>query len=88
VEVTQLRRVRNLLANPNLQLLVDHYDEDWSRLAYLQLRGQATLLQAGLEHTEALTALRAKYSQYLAMHLDEAPIVKLTVQDWVSWNGS
>ena len=88
VPATQLRRVRNLLNNPNLQLLIDHYDEDWTRLRYVQLRGQASLLQPGPEHASALAALRDKYHQYLAMDLEDAPIVKLTVDGWVSWSGS
>jgi PPOX class probable F420-dependent enzyme len=88
VPATQLRRVRNFLANPNVQLLVDRYDDDWSRLAYVQLRGRAELLQPGPEHDTALTALRAKYPQYAAMPLEHAPIIKLTIEDSVSWRAT
>jgi PPOX class probable F420-dependent enzyme len=85
VEVTQLRRVRNLLANPSVQLLVDRYDEDWTKLLYVQLRGRAELLHPGAEHASALEALRAKYAQYAALPLDDAPMIKLTVETWVAW---
>jgi PPOX class probable F420-dependent enzyme len=85
VPPTQLRRVRNLLANPSVQLLVDRYDDDWSRLAYVQLRGRAELLHAGPEHAGALTALRAKYPQYAAMRLEDAPMLRLTIEGTVSW---
>jgi len=85
VPATRLRRVRNLLANPNVQLLIDRYDEDWSKLAFVQLRGRAELLQPGPEHTTALDALRAKYPQYGAMPLDDAPMVKLTIETSVAW---
>jgi PPOX class probable F420-dependent enzyme len=85
VTVTELRRVRNLLANPNVQLLIDRYEEDWSRLAYLQLRGRAELLNPGPEHLAALASLRDKYTQYVAMPLADAPMIKLTVESWVAW---
>jgi PPOX class probable F420-dependent enzyme len=88
VPVTQLRRVRNLLANPNVQLLVDRYDEDWTRLAYVQLRGPGELLLTGSEHSRALSALRAKYPQYESMSLERAPMIKITVEDAVSWQAS
>ncbi len=88
VPVTRLRRVRNLLANPNVQLLVDRYEEDWSRLTYVQLRGRAELLQPGTEHAVALAALRAKYPQYASMALEDAPMIKLTVEDAVSWRAT
>lgn len=85
VEVTALRRVRNLLANPNVQVLIDRYDEDWARLAYIQLRGAATLLQPGPEHAVALAALRDKYLQYVAMPLDDAPMIRVAIEGWVAW---
>ena len=88
VAVTHLRRVRNLLANPNVQLLVDRYDEDWTRLAYVQLRGRAEILQPGPEHAQALATLRAKYRQYAAMALADAPLIKVTVEDHVAWQAT
>jgi len=89
VPVTRLRRVRNLLANPEVQLLVDHYDDkDWSRLAYVQLRGRATMIEPGPEHAEALVLVRAKYRQYEAMPLEDAPIVRIEVHDVVGWTAS
>jgi PPOX class probable F420-dependent enzyme len=89
VPVTRLHRVRNLLLNPEVQLLVDHYDDqDWSRLAYVQLRGRATLIEAGHEHIEALVLLRAKYAQYVAMPLDAAPMIRIEAYEVVSWKAT
>jgi PPOX class probable F420-dependent enzyme len=85
VPVRSLRRVRNLLANANVQLLVDRYDEDWTRLAYVQLRGRAALLESGPEHSEAISLLRAKYAQYANMRLDDAPVIKVLVEEVVAW---
>ena len=88
VPVTRLRRVRNLLANPEVQLLIDRYTDDWSRLAYVQLSGRATLIGPGPEHAEALVLLRARYLQYLAMPLEKAPVIRIDVHRTVAWGAS
>ena len=81
----ELRRVRNIRANPSVQLLVDHYEEDWRRLAYVQLRGSADLLETGPEHAAALRLLRAKYPQYVAMALEGRPVIRIAVERATSW---
>ena len=88
VPVRELRRVRNLLLNPNVQLLADRYDEDWSRLAYLQLRGVATLIESGAEHEEALRMLRERYAQYRAMPLAGAPVIRIRVESYTAWGAT
>lgn len=85
VPAERLRRVRNLMANPDAQLLIDRYEEDWSRLAYVQLRGRAGLLYPGPEHAAALAALRAKYAQYADMPMEDALMIRLTVEDYAAW---
>ena len=85
VPVRRLRRVRNLVANPDVQVLVDRSDEDWSRLAYVQLRGRASLLEASPGQAEAVRLLRAKYTQYAAMAIDDQPVIKVEVEDAVVW---
>ena len=60
----QLRRVKNVRANPRAALLIDHYVEDWRRLWYVLLRGRARVLKRGAEQRRAITALKRKYPQY------------------------
>src|SRR5438105_6652410 len=56
-----LRRVRNLLARPDVTIVVDDYSEDWRRLAFLMIRGLASLLFPGnLEHAAAVRLLRER----------------------------
>lgn len=62
----KLRRVRNLRANPRASLLVDRYDEDWARLAWVRVDGPAALVAEGPEYREAVTRLTEKYPQYRA----------------------
>ena len=81
----QLRRVRNILANPHVSLVVDHYEEDWTRLQYVMVTGDAELLESGEEWTRAIAILREKYPQYQSMDLGESPVIKITPVRLVPW---
>ena len=83
---TQLKRVRNLAVNPRVSVVVDDYDEDWRRLAYLQLRGRAGLVLPGTEeHTQAVLFLRAKYPQYQTMAIEQQPVLRIAPEACLSW---
>jgi PPOX class probable F420-dependent enzyme len=81
---SRLQRIENARARPDVTILVDHYDEDWSRLWWIRLRGRARVLDDGEEHDRALALLRDKYPQYRS----EPPVgpvlaVDITeVRDW------
>jgi PPOX class probable F420-dependent enzyme len=86
VEDKRLRRVLDIVANPAVCLLVDRYSENWERLAWLQVRGRASLVEAGTEkHGNAVAALRARYSQYRAMNLEHRSLVEIRPDRFVSW---
>lgn len=86
VAPTHLKRVRNILANPQVSLVVDEYDEDWSRLAYIQIRGQSALVDPGIEeHAAAILLLRAKYPQYRQMAINQQPVLRIIPTSLVSW---
>lgn len=80
-----LRRIRNILARPDVCLVVDHYEEDWARLAWLQVRGTAILVDDPAERARALAALRARYPQYRAMDLESLPLIRITPERVVDW---
>ncbi|WP_222916747.1 pyridoxamine 5'-phosphate oxidase family protein [Natrinema sp. SYSU A 869] len=81
-----LQRVRNIRANPRVTLLVDRYREDWSRLAWVQVRGRARILEPDASiHTDAVSALESKYEQYTNHDLDERLIVSIEIGRTVSW---
>ncbi len=84
---TGLKRLRNMAANPRVALVIDDYDEDWARLAYLLVHGQAALVIEGDEYARGLAALRARYPQYRAMPLVIAthPMLRITVTSTHSW---
>ncbi len=82
-----LRRMRNIEAHPDVQVLLDEYDdEDWTRLRYLQLRGHARIIESGGEHAAAVAALRARYRQYAEMSLGSRPIIAVDIQRVVEWS--
>jgi PPOX class probable F420-dependent enzyme len=85
----RLRRVRNIHANPHVALLIDHYEEDWTRLRYLLVQGRAELLREGPEWEAARGMLTAKYPQYRNMPLgDGSLLIKITPDRVVGWSGS
>jgi PPOX class probable F420-dependent enzyme len=82
----RLRRVRNIVANPIVALLIDHYDDDWSQLGYVLIRGRAALVAPGDErHAGALTLLRERYPQYRAMDLERRSVIAISPERVVSW---
>ena len=81
-----LRRVRNIAAQPAVAVVIDDYDEDWNRLAFVQLKGTARLVEpAGDGHAEAIAALRQKYPQYEAMTIHERPLIRVADLTAISW---
>jgi PPOX class probable F420-dependent enzyme len=86
VEPRQLRRVRNIEARHEAMLLFDQYEEDWSRLGYVQIYGHAGLLMPGEQgHAEALRLLRERYAQYRTMALETHPLIVIMPQRVVAW---
>jgi PPOX class probable F420-dependent enzyme len=80
-----LKRLANLRENPFAALVVDRYDEDWSRLAWVMLQGRAAILQSGPEHDSAQAALRARYPQLAAMRIAHLPVVAIRIDRAASW---
>ncbi len=80
-----LRRLRNIAGNPQIMVTVDHYDEDWSRLAWVMLSGPADILADGVEHDAAQALLVARYPQLRAMHIADLPVIALRISEVRSW---
>jgi PPOX class probable F420-dependent enzyme len=84
---TTLRRIENARARPDVTILVDHYDDDWSSLWWIRLRGSARILDEGEERERALTLLREKYPQYRA-EPPEGPVLAVDVTETREWTSS
>lgn len=82
---TRLQRLRNIEANPSAALVIDRYSDDWSELAWVMVRGSASVIDSGEQYAEALTALRTKYPQYRSMELDGRPMIRLAPERVNVW---
>jgi hypothetical protein len=67
--------------------VIDHYEEDWSQLAYVLIRGFARVVEDPEEYLEAIRHLRDKYLQYRGMSLtpERNPIVKIEPVSAHAW---
>jgi PPOX class probable F420-dependent enzyme len=74
-----LKRMRNLAENPQVALIIDHYEEDWSCLSYVLVHGAGRIVEDANEYMLALRNLRDKYPQYRSMVLgfDKNPMVRI-----------
>ena len=79
-----LRRLDNLAANPAACLLVDCYDDDWSKLWWIRVDGTARVLVDGDERDHALDLLAAKYHQYREIR-PPGPVIAMDIVSWRSW---
>jgi PPOX class probable F420-dependent enzyme len=80
-----LKRLRNIVENPVAAFIADRWDEDWTRLGWVMLRGPAEILPDGPEHDQAQALLRTRYPQYRGMELDELPVIAIRIERVTSW---
>lgn len=85
-----LKRLRNIAANPHVAVIVDDYDEDWSRLAYLLVQGTAAEVADTELYAAVLATLRRRYPQYERMTLtpENNPIIGIAPAKLHSWRAS
>jgi PPOX class probable F420-dependent enzyme len=82
-----LRRLRNLSERGWATVLVDHYEEDWSALWWVRLRGRGRVLEDGPECRRAMALLAEKYPQY-RRDPPAGPVIAIDVAEWSSWEGA
>ncbi len=82
-----LRRLANIVENARGSLVVDEYDEDWTRLRWVIVEGAADVLASGPAFTRAADLLIAKYPQYRALGLDRGSgaIIRLRAERLIAW---
>ena len=79
----RLKRLENIEANPRVEVLIDHYEDDWSKLWWVRLRGTARIV----EDPRAVDLLVAKYPQY-AERRPEGPVIAIDVEERSEWTSS
>jgi PPOX class probable F420-dependent enzyme len=87
----RLARVRDIRRDPRASLLVDRWDEDWTRLAWVRVVGTARLLvpwspRDTSAHASAIEALRSRYPQYREHRLEIQPVIRISVERMTGWD--
>jgi PPOX class probable F420-dependent enzyme len=82
----RLRRIENARERPDVTILVDHYEDDWTRLWWARLRGRARVLEAGDEADRAIRLLIEKYEQYRT-EPPGYPVLAIDIGEWQTWRG-
>jgi PPOX class probable F420-dependent enzyme len=80
-----LKRVRNISANPKVSLVIDRYNDDWRKLAFVLVFGKARIVVGGAKHRKAVILLRRKYRQYRSMAIEQRPIIVITPERLKGW---
>ncbi|HUN47819.1 MAG TPA: TIGR03668 family PPOX class F420-dependent oxidoreductase [Stellaceae bacterium] len=80
-----LKRLRNIAENPAVAFVADRYDEDWTRLGWVMLRGHAEILAAGREHDDAQALLAQRYPQLRSMAIAQLSVIALRIETATSW---
>lgn len=80
----RLRRLDNIRVNAEVTVLVDHYDEDWSRLWWVRLDGEARILTEPASTRGPLALLATKYRQYRRQP-PQGPVISVRLRGWRGW---
>jgi PPOX class probable F420-dependent enzyme len=79
-----LRRLANITDNPQVSLLVDYYDDDWTHLWWARADGHARVQADG---GAAIALLAQRYPQYREVPPD-GPFIAITVERWSGWSAA
>ena len=82
-----LKRLANIRGNPHVEVVVDSYDEDWTRLWWVRASGRARILDPGDEQERALSLLSGKYDQYLTAS-PGGPVVAIDLDRVSGWEAT
>jgi PPOX class probable F420-dependent enzyme len=80
----RLKRLENIRGRPDVAVIVDHYEEDWTRLWWVRMDGKATVLDEGPQQDRAIELLRKKYEQYGAKP-PAGPVIEIRIASWHGW---
>lgn len=79
-----LKRLRNIRADPRVAVLADHYEDDWSRLWWVRADATAEIIEDPSAMAGPIALLRERYRQYRESP-PEGPVIAITVERWTGW---
>jgi PPOX class probable F420-dependent enzyme len=80
---TRLKRLRNIGENPRVSLIFDRYEDDWSRLGWVQVSGSAEVVTSA--PPDVIAALQERYPQYREMQLEGREAIRITPNRITGW---
>ena len=81
----RLKRLINIEADPHVSVLMDHYDDDWSRLWWIRLDGMAEVVRSGPRLRTGLALLAGKYEPYAAAP-PPGPLIEVRIETTRAWS--
>lgn len=82
---TRLRRLRNVVENPRVSVLADHYSDDWITLWWVRADGRAEIVEDATARRVVVADLAAKYEQYRD-DPPAGPVMLIAVESWTGWS--
>jgi PPOX class probable F420-dependent enzyme len=86
-QTLQLRRLENIRRCPDVQLVVDHYDDDWTVLWWVRVSGQGRVVDRGPARDAAVDLLATKYEQYRDQR-PAGPVLVIDITRIISWQAT
>ena len=84
---SRLKRLRNIEANPGVSVLLDGYDDDWTRLWWIRIDGSARVIDSGPAFREGIALLTRKYQPYVAQP-PPGPVIEVRVETIRAWTAT
>ncbi len=81
----RLKRLRNIEANPGVSVLVDRYDDDWTRLWWVRIDGTAEVIGSGAAFEKAIALLTGKYEPYTTQP-PPGPVIGVRIETIRAWS--
>ena len=83
----QLRRLENIRRCPDVQLVVDHYDDDWAVLWWVRVSGRGRVIDGGPAREAAVDLLATKYGQYRDRR-PAGPVLVIDITRIIGWQAT
>ncbi len=84
-KTADLQRLRNIEANPSVSVLVDHYQDDWTKLWWVRADGTARIVIDGGVFEKGIALLTHRYAQYRSAR-PAGPVVSIAIERMTGWS--
>jgi len=86
-KTADLQRLRNIESNPSVTVLVDHYEDDWTKLWWVRADGTARIVIDGAMFEKGIALLTERYAQYRSAR-PAGPVVWIAIERITGWSAS